>query len=307
MVTVIIPNYNHARFLDQRIQSVLNQTYKNIELIILDDFSQDGGASRAVIERYRSDPRVSHVIYNTENTGSPFIQWEKGIKLAKGELIWIAESDDSCSPLLLEKLISEFKKNDNLALAYSLSQLIDENGKRIGNSHGERPWVTRMNGNDYVVKYLTISNHCLNVSACLFKKSSYEIIEKKFLNYKASGDWLFWVEISQTGDVAIINKKLNYFRRHARTLTKQAMVKGVVIREFKETLDFIKQHFKISKIRVFLARQSAIAMIQRGPYLDKMTKDSLLRYWELPPQSLTGNHYFIRILILLQNRWNIYF
>jgi len=57
-VSVIIPNYNHAKYLDQRIQSVLNQTYQDFEVIILDDCSPDNGASRAVIERYRSNPHV---------------------------------------------------------------------------------------------------------------------------------------------------------------------------------------------------------------------------------------------------------
>ena len=118
LVSVIIPNYNHALYLDERIQSVLNQSYGRFEVIILDDLSKDN--SREVMEKYRDHPHVSHIVYNTENSGSTFKQWAKGFALAKGELIWIAESDDSCSPELLQKLVAEFEKDDDLVLAYSL-------------------------------------------------------------------------------------------------------------------------------------------------------------------------------------------
>ena len=96
LVSVIIPNYNHAVYLDERIKSVLNQTYQNFELIILDDCSPDNGASMAIIEKYRNNPHISHIVYNDVNSGSTFKQWHKGLELAKGDLIWIAESDDNC-------------------------------------------------------------------------------------------------------------------------------------------------------------------------------------------------------------------
>ena len=82
LVSVIIPNYNHARYLDERIQSVLNQTYQNFEVIILDDKSTDN--SREVIEKYRAHPKIVHIIYNEINSGSTFRQWEKRNREGKG-------------------------------------------------------------------------------------------------------------------------------------------------------------------------------------------------------------------------------
>ncbi len=92
IVSVIIPNYNYSAFLKQRIDSVLQQTFNDIEVIILDDNSSDN--SKDVIESYRGEPHVSHIVYNEENSGSTFKQWRKGFDLARGEFIWIAEADD---------------------------------------------------------------------------------------------------------------------------------------------------------------------------------------------------------------------
>ena len=127
LVSVIVPNYNHARFLDERMESILGQTYQNFEVIILDDVSTDN--SREVIEKYRNDPRVSQIVYNDENSGSPFKQWNKGFRLAEGELVWIAESDDSCERMMLERLVHCFEEYPDLSYAFAHSVSVDENGR----------------------------------------------------------------------------------------------------------------------------------------------------------------------------------
>ena len=70
MVSVIIPNYCHARYLKQRIDSVLAQTYSDIEVVLLDDCSTD--SSREILESYRSHPRIKQIVYNDRNSGSAF-------------------------------------------------------------------------------------------------------------------------------------------------------------------------------------------------------------------------------------------
>ena len=111
LASVIIPNYNHAKYLEERIQSVLNQTYQNLELILLDDKSTDN--SLEVINKYRDNPHVSQIVVNEHNSGSAFKQWHRGIELAIGELIWIAESDDYCSPTFLEVLVNNHIARSN--------------------------------------------------------------------------------------------------------------------------------------------------------------------------------------------------
>jgi len=107
-VSVIIPNYNHSKFLRKRINSVLDQTFQKFEVIILDDCSSDN--SKEIIEEYRFNNKISHIVYNDINSGSTFKQWEKGIQLAIGDLIWIAESDDWCEPNFLSILVNAFSK-----------------------------------------------------------------------------------------------------------------------------------------------------------------------------------------------------
>lgn len=94
-VSIIVPNYNHARFLRKRLDSIYNQTYKNIEVILLDDCSTDN--SRQILEEYQKKyAAITKLVPNVKNSGSVFKQWQKGISLATGDLIWIAESDDWC-------------------------------------------------------------------------------------------------------------------------------------------------------------------------------------------------------------------
>ena len=113
-VSIVLPNYNYAKYLDERIQSLLNQTYKDFELIILDDASQDN--SIEVIEKYRNDPRVK-TKYFSENSGLPYQRWNDGADMAQGEYLLIAGADDSCHPTLLEKLVEKLDNYPHVGLS----------------------------------------------------------------------------------------------------------------------------------------------------------------------------------------------
>ena len=117
-VSVIIPNYNHSTYLKQRIDSVLNQSYQDFEVILLDDVSKDDSVS--VLETYKDNPKVSHVLVNETNSGSPFGMWQKGFDLAKGDFIWIAESDDWADRKFLETLIPKFE-NPKVVVSHCIS------------------------------------------------------------------------------------------------------------------------------------------------------------------------------------------
>ncbi|GAA3736392.1 hypothetical protein GCM10022422_19330 [Flavobacterium ginsengisoli] len=222
LVSIIIPNYNHEKFLTQRLESVFNQTFQDFEVILLDDCSSDN--SILILKQYANHPKVSHCIFNTNNSGSPFIQWDRGIKASEGKYIWIAESDDFCDIDFLTKLLKPLLDNDSLGIAYCQTNDVDENGiilkNRISYTQIFQPniWEKSFSqkGEDFVKLYLSFFNVIPNASAVIFKK---ELLETSFLlasvlKMKMCGDWYFWIKIMLNSEVFFLNETLNYFRNH---------------------------------------------------------------------------------------------
>ena len=171
-VSVIVPNYNHQRYLHKRIESIIEQTFTDYEIILLDDCSKD--ESRQTLLAFQNNPHISHIILNTENSGSPFIQWEKGIKLAKGKYIWIAESDDYASPLFLEYTVNALEAHPKACLCYTGSHIIDAAGSPIkleGFDKWEEDGLSYVfNNHEYIKSHLLHHNSIYNASMVLFKK-----------------------------------------------------------------------------------------------------------------------------------------
>lgn len=227
-VSVIIPNYNHSPFLKQRIDSVLNQTFQDYELIILDDCSTDN--SIAVLEKYGNHPKVTYFIINEINSGSTFKQWAKGLALAKGEFIWIAESDDYAAPNFLEKCVNILEKKKNVGLVYTDSHII-EDGKIIGSfKEKNKIYYPKTNWKeDHLVNGLQeIQNHLIqncsiyNVSGVLFRRSNIEKIMSQIVKLRYAGDWLCYLLIAITSDIYYIFECLNSYRTHENNATKKS-------------------------------------------------------------------------------------
>lgn len=222
LVSVVVPSYNHDKFLKERIESILNQTFQDFELIILDDLSPDN--SREIIETYRTHPKVSQIVYNEKNSGSTFFQWNKAIfDLAQGEFIWIAESDDVAALDFLEKLVPILKNDPNMVLAYSQSARMDSNGNITGswkdwtNNLGDGSDFHKdffMNGNDYIYKFLIHQNTIPNASAVLFRKKAYINAKGADIKQKTTGDWDLWIKLLLEGNIYFKCEELNYFRYH---------------------------------------------------------------------------------------------
>lgn len=222
-VSVIVPNYNHSKYLRQRIDSILDQTYRDFELILLDDKSTDD--SYDIIKSYQADVHVSHVVINDYNTGNPFSQWEKGMELSEGDLIWIAESDDVADKDFLMTLVSLMDSNPDAVIAFSHSFLIDEEGCQIDkdfHGHSNPDEVKVFDGEKFARQIMTKCNYIFNASMVLFKKSAYANVSNTFLQYQTCGDWAFWMEICLQGKVIEVGKRLSYFRQHENKVTAHA-------------------------------------------------------------------------------------
>lgn len=278
LVSVIIPNYNHAKFLDQRINSILSQTYNNYEIIILDDKSSDN--SIEIIQKYRDNEHVSQIVINEENSGSTFKQWKKGFELSRGELIWIAESDDACTPELLETLVNEFKKDPKCVIAFCQSYLLNTNGDIIGKEGLNKE--LHVNGLFFIKHYLCHHNYISNASSAVFRKDILPKIDWSFSTYHGSGDWLAWIEISRLGNVAYINKAMNLFRKHTTNTTAKLAIDGRGEAEAAEIYKYLRKQNLIGIKEEFRARLSHIYTIKYGKqhsFYNKETKKELANAW----------------------------
>lgn len=237
-VSVIIPNYNHAEFLSQRIDSVLNQTFPDFEVIILDDCSKDN--SRAVLMQYQHHPKVSHLVFNEQNSGSTFKQWEKGIELATGTYIWIAESDDWCEPTLLEHLLDGFNQDPECVVSFCQSYFIRDTN-RITDISPAKFLSEMVDGHTFLKERLLLHNPIFNASMVLWKRELFTGIPKEFKNYKMCGDWCFWMEVVLFGKVHVSGRVLNYFRKHANDVSGKAMRSGLDLLETVKIINYFYQ------------------------------------------------------------------
>ena len=229
LVSVIIPNYNYACFLKQRIDSVLNQAYTDIEVIILDDCSTDD--SKDVIEQYRDDRRVSHIVYNEQNSGSTFRQWCKGFSLAKGEFIWIAEADDYAAPTLLEELMTRMTADKDIKVGFVNSHWMLPDSSFINQDYTIPEHERLYEGKQFVHDHLLKENYIYNASMAVFRRDALSGLSDEYLEFRSCGDKLFWKGLAMQGKVLFVCEPLNYFRIHSLKVTSNAIASGLLFAE----------------------------------------------------------------------------
>ena len=182
-VSVVLPNYNYARYLEERIASIDAQSYPIYELIVLDDASADNSLS--VIEKSLSaTPIDSQIIVNDENSGNVFKQWKKGVDQTAGDLVWIAEADDLSLPEFLDELVLSFY-DGNVVLGYTQSKQIDESGDILADHYLE--YVADVDKDKWKAAYvndgvteisesLSVKNTIPNVSGVVFRASTLKAV-----------------------------------------------------------------------------------------------------------------------------------
>ena len=237
-VSVVVPNYNYENYIEERIDSILMQTYPIHEFIILDDCSTDNSVNK-IEEIIKKHPDVNiKFIKNEKNSGSVFSQWQKAFSLSTGDYVWIAEADDSCSHYFLENVMKGFDSPD-VVLSYAESMRIDENNRIISTSC--RDWMLAVSsvkwnksyinsGINEIQNALAICNTIPNVSAVVFKKSNQVEIIEEAKKFKISGDWYIYYKLLSNGDIAYCSKSLNYFRKHSKS-TSTVVSRELEIRE----------------------------------------------------------------------------
>ena len=215
IVSVIIPTFNRANLLISAIESVLSQTIKDFELIVVDDASTDDTQQKvAAID----DPRIRYIVQE-KNLGECGTR-NTGLDAAQGQYIAFLDSDDEWLPNKLEKQLNVFKTApDDLGVVYSWLQVINDQGK-----------IIRMRKPDIsgdVKDYLIYKNLIGTPSTVMIKKECIEPGLKFDTNLRCCGDWDMWLRISKQYRFEVIPEPLTLYRDHdedARGSTNHAMV-----------------------------------------------------------------------------------
>ena len=230
-VSVVVPNYNYARYLDGRMRSIFDQTYPVFETLVLDDCSTDDSLAR-IDEIARARGRRVRLISNEENSGSPFAQWERGCRLARGKYVWVAEADDESDPRFLEEVVTR-QRRDGASFAFSDSVPIDKDGATLASSYKAyyRESVGNLmdssfvlDGKSFLERCLGERNLVLNASAVVWERealldalaSSRDTLQE----YRMAGDWHLYAAAALSAKrVAYLSPPLNVHRRHDSSVT----------------------------------------------------------------------------------------
>lgn len=267
-VSIIIPNYNHALFLKQRINSVLNQTFQDFEIIILDDGSID--ISKDIIEQYRNHPKVSRIVYNRQNSGGVFKQWIKGIEMAKGVYVWIAESDDYAAPTFLEQTVGVLEKDNSAGMVFTGNQTVASNGEFLRNTaeyetelynqllHFQNT-INKVNVAQFFISDMIIEN----ASSVLFRKEDLLKIDfTELAKFITTGDRFVYNGIALQTKIVYLPEVLNYMRSHEHNTTKKSFGNGNI---HKDRLQVLNYYF--NKMYISSANRKNIVAFYKTNYL----------------------------------------
>ena len=240
LVSIIVPCYNHAPYLVQRMESIFAQTYPHYEIILLDDASTDHSAE--LLSGYARHPRVAYWGANTRNSGSAFRQWRKGVALARGDLIWIAESDDYCLPGFLESLVRLALIHPEALLFVSGFSRVDETGSPLP---GALEYHSRViSGRELVPSKFNWGTYIWNVSCALFRREALRFVDwERVCAMRFCGDWLFYVMVLRQGALAAEPQHLARFRSHAATVSQSGEAVFLRYEEGLEVLRYMLEHY----------------------------------------------------------------
>jgi len=252
-VTAIVPNFNHARYLPQRLDSILAQTYPLVDILVLDDCSGDD--SRSVIDSYvKRFPERIRAVYNTENSGNVFRQWQKGHSLAKGDLVWICESDDFCEQTFIERTINAFR-DPSVMMAFGRIQFANSQGEYFAGLDHYREdsepgiWEVRVTrpAAEWFRGGFGVKNVIANVGGSVWRR--FEISDQVWeeaRSYKIMGDWYLYSVIAGGGQIAYEPSAVSYFRIHeSNTSGSSAQSKPEYYKEYARLMTSLKKRWDI--------------------------------------------------------------
>lgn len=205
MISVIIPSYNHAGYIDKAIESALNQTFTNIEVIIGDDCSMDD--SKEIINRY-DDKRIRKYFFDKNVGGAENLN--RLIKLAKTEYIAILNSDDYWEPTKLEKQYKFLEENPEFGACFTWAQYIDRYGDL--SFPDDNIFIQKNRSQEEWFSFFVNNGNCLCHPSVLIRKKIYDEIGYYLPQFRQLPDFFQWIKLVKKYKIHIIEEALVNFR-----------------------------------------------------------------------------------------------
>jgi glycosyltransferase involved in cell wall biosynthesis len=256
LVSIVFTSYNHREYLQQALDSLVMQTYPNLEIIIIDDCSTDG--SQEILKQYQHHDNI-HLKLQSINSGSYVKASNYGAGFASGEYINFAQCDDFSDPNQIEKLVLKALEFPEVGVVYSKSHLVDSEGFIISNDYCIREYSFRKKcrndsfiSGDLMFDFLTYSCVIPNLSSALIKRDIFIAVGGLSLKYKVASDWAMWLELSFLTNFYYISKPLNYFRQHPTTIRNTIKFEHQVMELFEIFYDLVKSKNLLIRKRRYL-------------------------------------------------------
>ena len=241
-VSVIVPNYNYGRYLDERLQSLLNQTFTDLEVIVVDDASTDD--SREVVSRYTGDARVKTAWFD-QQSGSAYRRWNDGARQASGRYLHFAGADDACEPALIERLVEALERHPQAGLAYSRCQVIDSDGRPQSIIPSHPRWESDfVSSPEEELPFLLDQRTIPTASAVLVRRDLFERCGGFDTSFELAADHMLWAQVLRQSGFAYVADALSRFRTHDRTVRAQAKSTTRVMERYR-VYGFILRAFEV--------------------------------------------------------------
>lgn len=238
-VSIIIPTYNQARFITNTINSILEQTYKDFEIVVINDGSTDN--TNEQLEKLGNKIKV----INQENSERAIAR-NNGVKNSNGKYLAFVDSDDIWKPHKLERQAQVLEQSLDTALVYSTCERIDENGREIKTAKRQTKGYS---GN--VFEKLLCRNFIVSATP-LVKREYFDNttgFETKYVPYE---DWELWIRLSVLGKFHFLTSPLAYYRIHPRQTIKNIKAEKIE----KITCSILEDSFKLQDISTGIKRKS---------------------------------------------------
>jgi glycosyltransferase involved in cell wall biosynthesis len=216
-VTVIVPCYNYGRYVGQALDSVLNQSFRCLEVIAVDDASTDDSAD--VLRTYEHDPRVTVVCHET-NRGH-ISTFNEAIELSRGELITLLSADDYClKPTAIERIVSVFTQHPRVGMVYSAYAVVEEDGTTTYMRAGDHD-RTRSGPDEF--RDLMWGNYILH-SGSFLRRTVQEELGPYDSRLTQAGDWDMWLRAMAAGyEAGYLAEPLWAYRLHGSNMQEKGM------------------------------------------------------------------------------------